>query len=233
MSTTEANKGVNQGIAELNQSFNLPTEVIETVNNSIVEAARQNVHGLSIGTKVPDFTLKNEEGHAVSLYQELKKGPVVLNFFRGEWCPYCNVELKELNQHVDDFATFNAQVLAVFPQEQHYGKAIKDKLATRYQLLSDPQQEVIRQYDLYFSIPDSVISLYKDAFGVDLEQLNANGEWNLPVPATFIIDTDGVIRSRYFNHDFRTRMEPADIIAALKNLPSNTPEPKYEEAMEY
>lgn len=209
-------------------SSQLPPEVIETIGNSIVQASQGAVQGLKLGDKAPDFTLENHDGTPVNLYQELKQGPVVLSFFRGEWCPFCNVEHQALQKELKTIEDKNATLLAIHPQPHQYAQQLQEKLNLSYRLLSDPGQDVMTSYDVRFEIAPEVIDIYQTAFGLDLTQLNANGEWNLPVPATFVVDTDHVIKGRFFSHNYAQRMEPKDIVRVLENLPEQTPEPVYD-----
>ncbi len=204
-----------------------PPEVIEVIAESIIEA-NPKVRGLPIGAKAPNFVLKNTNGEDVDLYEVLKNNRVVLSFFRGDWCPFCNLEVRALQQALPKIEALGAVVLTIHPQRIDTSIKLQHTHCITYQILNDPTQDVLALYNVKFQIPDSVQQIHLDYYDLDVSKMNENGELTLPVPATFIIDKSGVIRSRFFSHDYTTRMEASDIIKALENMPDSTFEPTYE-----
>lgn len=174
--------------------------------------------GLNVGERAPDFTLPNAYGKPVSLSAQLAKGPVVLAFYRGAWCPYCNLELKALQGALPHFERLGATLLAVTPQQPDKSLEQVKKDNYPFEILSDLDSTVMRDYRLYFTVPGELSDLYRDRFGLDLAAYNGPGRYELPVPGTFVIDTSGIVRAAFADTDYKQRMEPADIIAALQTL---------------
>jgi peroxiredoxin len=174
--------------------------------------------GLYIGDRVPDFTLPNAVAKPVTLYERLAKGPVVLSFNRGVWCPYCNAELRAFQEIVPQITASGATLMSVTSQRPDESLSFTEKLTLQFDLLSDVDQKVIRDYKLWYAFPDDLRNFYANIYGLDVSELNANSEWTLPVPGTFILDQDGIIRARHVAMDYRKRMEPSDILAVLKTL---------------
>lgn len=173
--------------------------------------------GLKTGTRAPDFTLNNAFGQAVTLSEQYKKGPVILVFYRGAWCPFCNLHLHALHKSLDEFKKYNGQLILVTPQtpDRSAEQIKKDNL--EFEVLSDLDSRVMKQYQLYFELPDDLIQVYKKA-GLDIEDFNGEGRAVLPVPGSFVIDQNGTIRTMQANTDYKQRMEPADILAALREI---------------
>jgi peroxiredoxin len=176
------------------------------------------VPGLSIGEQAPDFTLPDQLGRPVSLKEKLTRGPVVLVFYRGEWCPFCNLHLRALQKVLPQIKAAGASLLAISPQAPDHAASIAAKAGLAFEVLSDVDQDVIKAYKLQFTSPDDLQDLVTQVFRTDLRQHTADGSWRLPVPATFVVDRAGVVRAAHVSADFRTRMEPAAIIAALAEI---------------
>lgn len=173
--------------------------------------------GLKAGTTAPDFTLRNAFGESITLSKEYKKGPVVLVFYRGAWCPFCNLYLHSLQKSLPEFKKNGAQLILVTPQtpDKSAGQIKKDELD--FEILSDLDSQVMKHYQLYFELPDDLIRVYKKA-GLDIEDFNGEGRTVLPVPGAFVIDQKGNIRAMQANTDYKIRMEPVDIVEALKKI---------------
>jgi peroxiredoxin len=174
--------------------------------------------GLKVGERAPDFTLPNAYGKPVSLSSHLARGPVVLAFYRGAWCPYCNLELKTLHAALPHFEQLGATLIAVTPQQPDKSLEQVKKDGYPFEILSDLDSTVIRDYRLYFTVPDELSELYRTRFGLDLATYNGPGRYELPVPGTFVIDRGGIVRAAFADTDYKQRMEPAEIIAALQAL---------------
>ena len=175
--------------------------------------------GLEVGTRAPGFTLPNAHGKPVSLADQLARGPVVLTFYRGAWCPYCNLELRALKQSLPAFREQGARVLAVSPQKP--GKSLEQvkEDGFPFEILSDLDNRVMQAYNLFFRVPEGMVRIYRDKLGLDLADYNGDGRYVLPVPATFVIDREGIIRAAFAKVDYKQRMEPAAILEALRSLP--------------
>jgi peroxiredoxin len=173
--------------------------------------------GLKVGSQAPHFALPNAYGDAISLYNVLESGPVVLVFYRGNWCPFCNLHLRSLHAIAPQLEEKGAQLIAVTPQQPD--ESLKYIKAQNYpfELLSDLDYTVMAAFDLYFEVSPALQSVYKK-FGVDLEVYNGAGRTALPVPGTFVIDQNGIIRAVQTETDYKNRMEPAAILRALDGL---------------
>ena len=170
------------------------------------------VKGLQVGDKAPEFILPNALGHSILLSECLKSGPVILKFYRGEWCPICNLDLREIQQYVDRFKTFNAKVLAISPQEPDDALTITQKNELGFEVLSDSNQKVIQEYSLQFDPGEDYHQRR------DLSVLNGDGSITLPVPATFIIDTDFTLIGAHVEANYTERMAPKEILKILESI---------------
>jgi len=180
-------------------------------------AANMPSPGIKVGEKSPDFTLSNALGKKVSLKDELKKGPVVLVFYRGAWCPFCNFHLHALQQNLPEFKKYGAQLITVTPQTPDKSAAQIKKDGYPFEVLSDLDSKVMQDYKLYYELPDDLIAVYKK-HKLDIEAFNGQGRNVLPVPGSFVIDKKGFVRAMQAQTDYKVRMEPAAIIDALKKI---------------
>lgn len=176
----------------------------------LVIANAINVKGLKLGDKAPNFVLPNALGKMVSLSQWLKSGPIILKFYRGEWCPICNLDLREIQQYVNQFKKFNAKVLAISPQKPNNALTVTQKNALGFEVLSDSNQKVIKAYNIQFDPGEDYHQRR------DLSTLNGDGSKTLPVPATFIIDTNFTIIGAHVEANYTERMHPKEILKILE-----------------
>ncbi len=174
--------------------------------------------GLPVGARAPDFTLPNAFGDEVRLAEILAQGPVVLTFYRGAWCPYCNLQLRTLQQALPQLEAHGARLIAVTPQVPDQSRKQLEADGYPFEILSDLDDQVMQAYDLYFEVPADLSAVYQNRLDLDLADYNGPGRYVLPVPATFVIDTDGVIRAAFADVDYRQRMEPTAIVSALAKL---------------
>lgn len=179
--------------------------------------------GLPVGAKVPNAELVGKDGKPVKLETLIAEadGPVVLIFYRGGWCPYCNKHLAELGARKDELEATGATVLAISPEswEKLSVSAAKvgwDEIDTSYTLLSDPEQDAAREFNLLFEVDPRTKSKYK-GFGIDLAKWNANKEWTLPVPAAYVIDRRGVIRFAHADEDYSKRVDVDELLEAVRH----------------
>lgn len=173
--------------------------------------------GIKIGERAPDFYLNNAFGETISLKEELKKGPVVLVFYRGAWCPFCNMHLHALQGSLLEFKKYGAQLITITPQTPDKSiEQFKEK-GHPFEVLSDLDSQVMKDYNLYFELPAELVEVYKN-HGLDIEAFNGKGRNVLPIPGSFVIDTDGIVRAMQADTDYKVRMEPSAIIDALKKM---------------
>lgn len=197
----------------------IPAEIREIMRRAGQELADsgQADHALTVGAQAPRFTLPTATGQTLSLDDLLAEGPVVLTFYRGAWCPYCNIALLALQQHHDAITARGARLVAVSPQIPDESLSLTEKHGLAFDVLSDVGSDTAKQYGLAFDLPDDLAAVY-DKLGFDLQRVNGGHPRTLPLPATYVIDRDGVIRWAFADTDYTRRAEPADILAALDAL---------------
>ncbi|MFC4261749.1 peroxiredoxin-like family protein [Ferruginibacter yonginensis] len=170
--------------------------------------------GLSVGEKAPMFAAKDQNGNMVDVQSLLKKGPVVVIFYRGQWCPYCNQQLKKVSDSLSFITAKGASVVTVTPESAvNISKTIEKTKAT-YAIIEDKGLSIMKSYKVNFLVDDNTVTKYK-GYGVDFATVNGDNGANLPVPATYIIAKDGTIKYRFFNTDYRARASVNDIINHL------------------
>ncbi|UII55504.1 AhpC/TSA family protein [Cytobacillus spongiae] len=195
-----------------------PLEAMQAMEQSIKEVQEEGlVTGLTEGVKAKDFTLVNHLGETIHLYEELEKGPVILTFYRGSWCPYCNRQLKAYQEIMPDIQELGAQLFAISPQTPDHSLSLTEKHDLAFQVLSDTRGIVSAKYNILFEVPDYLKHAYK-TMGLDLEGYNGKDNSILPVPATFMIDETGEIRFSHVNPNYMTRLEPSELLRALRKL---------------
>ena len=210
---------LNDEIQQVLAGYALPSDVIETFATAMGRLEKNKVApGLSAGERAPDFELPDPHGKPVRLSERLAGGPVVLSFFRGDWCPICNLQLRALERALPEIREARASLIAVTPQSLEHTLSLQEKAELTFDVLSDAGQKVIRDYRVQFTVPPELKDLYLGFYSLDLGEQNADGSWNLPVPGTFIIDGEGIIRKTHVTADFTRRMEPDDVIEALRPL---------------
>jgi peroxiredoxin len=172
-----------------------------------------------VGDRAPDFALHDQLGRPVSLAGELEQGPVVLVFYRGEWCPYCNLLLRTYGLRAADFSARGARLVAVSPQTPDNSLTMAEKHSLEFPVLSDEGGEVIGTYGLKYDVDEPTHSLL-EGVGVDVAKFNGKGGWILPAPAVFVIDRKGIVRFAGVNGNFTERVEPDEALAAVDSLDS-------------
>jgi len=197
---------------------NAPIEAQIKIGQMIEEVQKSGIaSGKQQGEKAVDFKLTNALGRDVILFEELAKGPVVLVFYRGGWCPYCNLQLKAYQKILPEIQAIGAQLIAISPQKPDHSLSLQEKEGLEFQVLSDPNGLVTAKYNLLFDVPRGVRELM-EGIGVNLAEYNNTSKWVLPVPATFMIDESAIIRSSYVNPNFMQRQSPEEILRELKKL---------------
>lgn len=197
----------------------LPTEASQTIDAGIesVSASGIAAHSLQPGNTAPDFTLPDAQGKPVTLSELLKTGPVVLTFYRGNWCPYCNVQLRAYQTALPDFGRYGATLVAISPQTPDNTRLTADEKELQFPVLSDAGNIVARQYGLAYAVGDAVYGTLKGV-GIDLETYNGDASGELPLTGTFVIGTDGVVAWAQTDPNFKHRADPAAILDALDEL---------------
>ncbi|QEN06720.1 AhpC/TSA family protein [Oceanispirochaeta crateris] len=171
-------------------------------------------NALQLGDTAVDFTLKNATGSEVTLYEELKKGPVVLIWYRGGWCPYCNLTLRHMQASLSEIKKYGATLMALTPELPDKTMSTQEKHNLEFEVLSDNDNSIARKYKIFFKLTDAVAKVYEESFG--LSQYNGNSKGELPLAVTYIIDSDKTIKYAFLDADYRNRAEPSDIVDFLK-----------------
>lgn len=171
---------------------------------------------LNLGDRISDFELVNAVGKKVKLSDVLQQGPVVLSWYRGGWCPYCNIELRSLQQHLPAFKALGASLLALSPELPDKSLDTKEKNNLAFEVLTDYNNNVARQFGIVFQLNEELIPVYNDFH--KLEDYNGVDTNELPIPATFVIDTDFTVRYAFVDPDYRRRADPEEILSVLKTM---------------
>jgi peroxiredoxin len=170
---------------------------------------------LKAGDRAPPIVLKNAKGATVDIGTLLKKGPVIVTFYRGGWCPFCNLELKAYQDILPQIAAAGASLVAISPEKPNDSLSTAEKNALTFEVLSDVGQKVGRAFGLVYDFTEELKRAYH-GFNLDVPGRNGTpGEWALPVSATYVIDRDGAIIYAHTDPDYRDRADPRDVLAAL------------------
>lgn len=168
---------------------------------------------LQMGDYAPDFELPNAVGKLVKLSDRLQQGSVILTFYRGGWCPYCNLELRAYQQILPQIQAARVSLIAVSPQTPDQSLSTAEKNQLSFDVLSDVGSQVAQAYKIAFELPEELKQLYTQ-FGHGLPESNGTSDWQLPIPATFVIAPDRRILLAYVDVDYRNRLEPSEALAA-------------------
>jgi len=172
---------------------------------------------LKVGDRMPDFVLPYAEGQLVTSDALYDRAPLVLTFFRGEWCPYCSLVLDALEGALPDIAAAGGHVVALSPEIGGRALTVKENQRLNFEILCDVDNGVALAFGVAFRVPEAYrLAILRE--GIDLNERHGNDGWFIPIPASFIVDTAGTIRGVFADPDFTRRAEPDDIIACLKDL---------------
>lgn len=173
--------------------------------------------GLDVGEHIPSFTLPDSLGELVSSDELLERGPLVISFYRGDWCPYCNLALRALEQTSAMIGKLGGSIVAISGQRPDAAAGLVDKHALSFPVLSDVDQVVIRAFKLRYDVPAELRAMF-EARGSDMSQRNADGSWTLPISATYVTDRNGTIILGHCEPDWRVRLDPEEIVSVLEGL---------------
>ncbi len=170
---------------------------------------------LKAGDRAPAIVLKNARGATVDAARLLEQGPVIVTFYRGGWCPYCNMELKAYQEILPEIAAAGASLVAISPEKPDDTLSTAEKNALTFEVLSDEGQKVGRAFRLVYEFTDELRGVYH-GFGLDIPGKNGTpNEWALPVSATYVIGSDGVILYANTDVDYRDRADPREVLGNL------------------
>jgi peroxiredoxin len=171
---------------------------------------------LKEGNEAPNFTAMNTKGEEVSLFSELKEKPVVLVWYRGGWCPYCNMTLQEYARYNNQFEEEGYQVIAISPEKVDKAYTTSDDLGLPFEVLSDNGNTAAEKFGLKFELTGKVKKWYDKSFG--MQSFNGDDSGTLPIAGTYVIDTDGIIRNASFLPDYRLRVDPRDVLEFIRAI---------------
>jgi len=210
-----------EGLKELQENLSkmLPEEALAVFGKdaNTLKAKHQSILKLNVEDKAPSFSLSNAVGETISLKSLLEKGKVVLTFYRGSWCPYCNLQLNQYQHVLEELKSLGENLVAISPLTPDESLNIKEKNELQFEVLSDNCNIVARQFTTVFKNEETPIETMK-SLGIDFNSFYADDSQELPVPAVFVIEQDGTISfAKAIDGDYRNRVEAVDIINALKN----------------
>ena len=211
-----------------NLAKDAPPEVIATLGTELRRLAESGIAkgALQVGAKAPDFLLPETRGGTVSLSSLLAKGPTVVTFYRGGWCPFCDLQLRAYQRVLPEIHRLGAELVAISPQTADYAIADVEKKQLDFLVLSDAHNAVARQYGLVFVLSDALKGL-QTAFGNPIPKFNGDESWELPMPGTFVLDRGGVVQLAHVDPDYTRRLEPAAILAAVRGARSRMTDRTY------
>lgn len=198
---------------------NVPQETQNVMQQATTDLGDSGIlkQTLKVGDTIPDFTLPNATGQPVSIKELLTKGPVAIAFYRGGWCPYCNLELQALQNALASIEETGATLVAISPETPDNSLTTQEKNELAFPVLSDVENQVARQFGLVFKLPASLLPIYH-SFGIDVAAHNGNDHFELPIPATYVVQPNGKIVYAFADVDYTKRAEPSVIVDALKGL---------------
>lgn len=201
------------------QRSRLPEELLDDLTSPIAEliASRAAEKALKEGDQAPDFTLPDAHGQEVTLSHLLKQGPVIVTFYRGIWCNFCNLELNAYQKAMPQLQEAGGFVVAISPQTQDHCLSLAEKKALTFPVLSDLGNSVARQFGIVYTINERARVAHKKVHK-ELPKFNGDDSWDIPIPGTFLLDQSGIIRLSYVDPDFMQRLDPLIIIERLKEL---------------
>lgn len=198
----------------------VPTNILSSVDAAYGELAADGrfPQALGVGDTLPAFTLNDAQGQPQSSQTLLARGPLVVSFYRGAWCPFCNIELRALQQVLPEIHALGAELVAISPELPDYSLPLIEREQLSFPVLSDLGNEVAAQCGIAFELEGELRRISLEVFGVDLPSFNGDASWRLPVPATFVVGRDGRVVLAFVDGEMRHRAEPTAILAALREL---------------
>jgi peroxiredoxin len=199
--------------------YSVPHSVIETMHRATAElkASGAAERAKKVSDKAPSFTLKDADGKPFSSSELLARGPLIVSFYRGVWCPYCNMELQALQATLPQFERLGASVVAISPQTAPNSRKSMRSNNLGFPILSDVNNQVAESFGLKFALPDYLVELYKSLKN-DLPTFNGDPSWTLPMPARYVIGQGGTIVYAEVNPDYTQRPDPEEMLPAINKV---------------
>ena len=206
--------------ATLIQSGKFPPAILEKLHRSTEEliASGKADQAIKAGERAPEFDLPDPDGTLVSSRRLLAKGPMVVTFYRGVWCPYCNLDLQALEEARGEIEARGASLVALSMQTAANSRKSQRDNHLGFPILTDFKGEIAGQFGLRWKLSDELVDLYEDRVGIDLSQINGEASWTLPMPARYMIGQDGVVAYAEVNPDYTRRPDPSDLFPVLDSL---------------
>ena len=194
-----------------------PEAIKQIMSNAIDELSASQLlrKALKTGDMFPSFNLPNAKGEVVSSESLLENGPLIVAFYRGGWCPYCNIELQALQNALPAFKVKGAQLVAISPESPDNSLSTTEKNNLDFEVLSDKNNNFAKSIDLAYQLPKDLVSLYAEKFKIDLNQNQNNTNNELPVSGTYVIAKTGEIKYHFLKEDYKLRADPEAILEAL------------------
>lgn len=219
MNTEKKSYQENLKILRDNLGNMLPKDALAVFDNDAanLQVGHNSILKLQVGEKAPDFSLTNAKNRIIRLSELLKKGKVVLTFYRGSWCPYCNLQLSHYQKSLDEIHDLGAELVAISPQTPDESLTMKEKNELDFEVLSDNGNIVARKYTTVFKNADAPVSTMTE-LGFDFDAHYSDDSRELPIPAVFVIKEDATVSfAKSLGGDYRNRIEVSEIINTLKN----------------
>jgi len=197
------------------------SEPLNALNDELVArllAAETAGHALKVGDACPDIALPSAEGRFVRIRDLLAQGPLVISFYRGQWCPFCSAELEALHTAEPAIRSTGAALIAITPESGGVALKVKRERGLGFDILCDLDNGAALMFGLVFRLPAELEALFRNA-SFDLAKVYDNESWFLPIPATYIVGRDGIIAHAYVNPDFRYRLDPVEITRVISQMP--------------
>ena len=214
-------KTLKENIAEYDENKKkvVPSEILSVMAQATQDLENSGIvdKSLKTGAHAPKFTLTNHKGEIRSLPGLLEESVGVLSFYRGGWCPYCNMELNALQKVLPQIEANGAQLIAISPELPDNSLSTREKNELSFEILYDQGNKVAEEFGLVFILPEVLRPIY-EKFGLDIPAYNGDDTFKLPMPATYIIGQDGQILYHFVDPDYTKRLEPADIVQELTEL---------------
>ena len=195
----------------------VPLHVVAVMHKATADliGSGQADRAIKAGARAPKFALPNAHGQLVRSSDLLAKGPLVLTFYRGIWCPYCNMDLQAIEAAADEIRALGASLVAISPQTAPNRRKSERENGVTFPILSDHGNSIANEFGLRFRLPDDLIAVYR-GFGNDLTIGNGEDSWTLPMPARYVIGTDSVVVYAEVNPDYTRRPDPSELLPALR-----------------
>ncbi|MCP4294849.1 MAG: AhpC/TSA family protein [Proteobacteria bacterium] len=209
------------------QLSELKTQKSAMFSNEIKETMASSLKGLmesglvekapKVGEQLKPFVLPNQNGEERNLQDLRKNGPLVVTFYRGGWCPYCNLELRAYQKNLAEINATGARLIAITPELPDSSLSTIEKNELEYEVLTDSNADYARSLGLVFTLSNDVLKLY-DSFGIDVAKHNGDGQFDIPFAATFVVDMEGKITFSFVDEDYTKRAEPGEVLYTLESL---------------